>query len=186
MSKRSRKRTSLRSSLSAVRKTIYLLVQRAGRIVRREPVPVEIVLVDHGRRRAIKKDISATIRRLNRLLADDAPTGVVVVVQHLIPPGKHLAGCCHVVKRPERGQFAVIRLALQVGGRRLTPDELLSTLVEQYLGLAFQKSGGASVLVPIDLDPPDDGPAEPKPTALRPDPFGPQSQTGHDRPSGDA
>ena len=186
MSKRSRKRTLARSAFKAISQTILALARRTGQIIRREPVPVEIVLVDHSRRRAIKKDISSTIRRLNRLLAEDAPTGVVVVVQQVIPPGKHLAGCCQVVNRPERGQFAVIRLALQVGGRRLTPDELLSTLVEQYLGLAFQKSGGASVLVPIDLDPPDEGPAEPKPTALRPDPFGPQAQAGHDRTSGDA
>ena len=186
MSKRSRKRTFVRQAFIAVKGTIVTVARRAGQIIRREPVPVEIVLVDHSRRRAIKKDISTTIRRLNRLLAEDAPTGVVVVVQQVIPPGKHLAGCCHVVKRPERGQFAVIRLALQVGGRRLTPDELLSTLVEQYLGLAFQKSGGASVLVPIDLEPPDDGPAEPQPTALRPDPFGPQTRAAQDRPSSDS
>jgi len=186
MSKRSRKRTSVRSAFTAVTSMILSLGRRAGQIIRGESVPVEVVLVDHSRRRAIKKDISSTIRRLNRLLADDAPTGVVVVVQQVIPPGKHLAGCCHVVNRPERGQFAVIRLALQVGGRRLTPDELLSTLVEQYLGLAFQKSGGASVLVPIDLEPPDEGPAEPKPMALRPDPFGPQARAGHDRTSSDA
>jgi hypothetical protein len=150
-------------------------VRNSGQLLRREPVPVEIVLVDRTRRRSIRRDISATVRRLNRILGDQMPAGVVVVVQQVIPPGKHLAGCCHVVRTAERGQFALIRLALQVGSRRLTPDELLSTLVEQYLGLAFQQSGGASVLVPIDLDPPDEPAAGDKPSSLPRSPFGPQA-----------
>ena len=182
MSKRSRKRGPVLRALSATTAAVAELVRRTVQILRREPVPVEIVLVDKVRRRAIRRDITATVRRLNRLLADQAPAGVVIVVQQVIPPGKHLAGCCHVVRTTERGQFAVIRLALQVGGRRLTPDELLSTLVEQYLGLAFQRSGGASVLVPIDLEPTDDGEAGARSVSLPESPFGPQAGDELPRP----
>jgi hypothetical protein len=178
MSKRSRKRGWLPCSLGVLRETLRNLARQAGQVLRREPVPIEIVLVDRTRRRGIRRDVSATVRRLNRLLGDQAPAGVVIVVQQVIPPGKHLAGCCQVVRTAERGQLAVVRLALQVGGRRLSPDELLSTLVEQYLGLAFQQSGGASVLVPINLDPPEDGAAPTRSASLPPSPFGQPSAEG--------
>jgi len=74
-----------------------------------------------------------------------------VLVQQVIHTDRQLAGCYVLGQRADGSRFALVRLALQVDGHRLSTDELLAVLAEQLVGLATQQS--SSVLVPIDLVP---------------------------------
>ena len=83
-----------------------------------------------------------------------------------------LAGCYQLGQRPGGTHFALVRLALQVNGRRLSTDKLLATNAEQCLGLATQQR--PSVLVPIDFEPVQ--PSEIRRLSeLRPDPLAPDA-----------
>lgn len=138
----------------------------------RRSVPVEVLIVNRARRRALERELRAALRRLERALGAPLPDDLAVVVQQIIKTDRQLAGCCQVGQRPAGGRFALIRLALQVNGRSLGVDELLAVLAEQCIGLAAQESGGPSVLIPVELEP--TGPAETRhPRPLRPDPLAP-------------
>jgi hypothetical protein len=67
----------------------------------------------------------------------------------------------------------LIRLGLEIDGRCLGIDEIVSVLAEQCIALAMQQ-GSPSLLVPIDLYPP---PSKSllHPTSLRPDPLAPHA-----------
>lgn len=139
---------------------------------RRRTAPIEVLVKHRAHRRAIERDLRSGLRRLKRALGEQFPVGVTVVVQQVICTERQLAGCYQLAHHPDRSGFALIRLALQVDGRQLATDEILSVLAEQCIGLAVQQSGGFGVLVPIELDtvrPAHDGRRD----ALRPDPFGP-------------
>jgi hypothetical protein len=140
----------------------------------RRPVPVEVLIVDRTRRRMLEQELLRGLHRLQRVLGAPLPAGLAIVIQQVIATDRQLAGCYQVGQRPDGNRFALVRLALQVNGRRLTTDELLSALAEQYVGLAMRESAGA--LVPIDLEP--GPPAESRRlTALRPDPLAPHSNS---------
>ena len=64
-----------------------------------------------------------------------------------------VAGCYHLGQRPDGAPFLLIRLALEVDGRVLTPDQLLANLAEQCIAIAMQHDGALSVVVPLDLAP---------------------------------
>ncbi len=133
------------------------------------PVPVEVLVADRTRRRLVERELRGGLHRLQRALDAPLPTGLAIVVQQVIATDRQLAGCYQVGQRSDGSCFALVRLALQVNGRRLTTDELLAALAEQYIGLVGRDS--ASVLVPIDFEP---GPPQAQRlTALRPDPLGP-------------
>ena len=129
--------------------------RRAWQILRRwrRPIPVEILVADRARHRRLQRDLRLGLRRLERALGGSFPTDVAVVVQQVICTDRQLAGCYQLGHRPGSGGFALIRLALQVDGRRIETDELLAALAEQCIGLALHGSGGTGVLVPIELQP---------------------------------
>ena len=175
MSKRSRKRSRLASVLA---NSIAVLAGLARHIQALLPkrVPVEVVVVDRRRRRAIKREIARTIRHLQRLFGDQAPRDVVVLVQQVIPESRQLSGCCQVRLTADGRRFALIRIALQVNGRRLNVDDILAVLTEQYVGLASQLAEGRNVVVPVEYTPAN-SPEEVR-AKLAPDPFGASATDG--------
>jgi hypothetical protein len=139
---------------------------------RHRAIPIEVLVKSRAQRRTIERDLQSTLQRLQRALGEQFPSGVTVVVQQLICADRQLAGCYQLAHRPEGPGFALIRLALQVDARQLSTDEILSVLAEQCIGLAVHQSGGAGVLVPIELGATrrtDGGRLD----ALRPDPLAP-------------
>src|SRR6266536_5245281 len=139
---------------------------------RHRAIPIEVLVKHRAQRRTIERDLQSGLRRLRRALGEQFPSGVTVVVQQVICADRQLAGCYQLAHRPEGPGFALIRLALQVDGRQLPPDEILSVLAEQCIGLAVHQFGGAGVLVPIELGAArrtDGGRLD----ALRPDPLAP-------------
>lgn len=161
--------------LGAIRAQIARAARRAWRAISRwrRAVPVEVLIADHARRRALERELRAGLGRLQRALGAPLPDDLAVVVQQVIKTDRQLAGCCQIGQRPAGGRFALVRLALQVDGRRLGTDELLSALAEQCVGLALRECASPSVLVPVELDPV--GPAEVgRLRALRPDPLAPR------------
>ncbi len=143
--------------------------------------PIEVVLADKTRRRCLKRELARTVRRLQRVFGELLPSDVVVIVQQAIPADRELAGCCQLAQRPNRPRFALVRLALQVNGKRLTTDEVLAALTEQLVGLALQQAPGIDIRVPIRLEPGDDGPAERR-TPLPPSPLRPLRDVSADLP----
>lgn len=139
----------------------------------RRAVPVEVLIADDARRRALERELRRGLRRLQHALGAPLPDDLAVVVQQVIKTDRQLAGCYQIGQRPAGGRFALVRLALQVNGRRLGTDELLAALAEQCVGLAMRESGSPSVLVPVELEPV--GPAElGHLRPLRPDPLAPR------------
>lgn len=142
------------------------------------PVPVEVLVIDRNRRQGLERELKAALRQLRHALGAELPEGLAVIVQHVIATDRQLAGCCQLAQRPDGGHFTLIRLALQVGGKRLSTDEVLAALAEQCIGLAMQQQPGASVLVPVDLDP-----AQPvgarDVVSFRPDPLAAQTNGAH-------
>lgn len=148
-------------------------VRDAWRACRRwqGPTPVAVLIADRARRRAVEREVRRGLAHLQRVLGTTRPAELAVVVQQVITTDRQLAGCYHLGQRPDGSRFALVRLALQVNGRRLTTDELLAVLAEQCIGVLTQHS--PSVLVPVELEP---GPAEPRrPAPLRPDPLTPHA-----------
>jgi hypothetical protein len=132
---------------------------------------VEVLVSDRTRRRALERELRSGLRRLQRALGAPLAADLAVIVQQVITTERQLAGCYQLGTRRDGAQFALVRLALQVNGRRLSTDELLAALTEQLVGLATQ--GSPSVLVPIDFEP--GQPAEARRlTALRADPLAPR------------
>ena len=168
------------------------VVRLAGHVHRslrhwRRRAPIEVLTADRARRVALTRELDRGLRRLQRVLGDTLPRDLAIVAQHVIATDRQLAGCYQVGQRPDGTRFALIRLALQVNGRRLTTDELLAVLAEKCIALATQ-AGSATVLVPIDLDPAPAAearrlpplPADPLVSSpngvLRPDPRGPDQR----------
>lgn len=143
----------------------------------RRPMRIEVLVTDHARRRTLERELRAGLRRLRRALGTPLPANLAVVVQQVIRTDRQLAGCYQVGPRQDGARFALIRLALQVNGRRLSTDELLAALAEQCIGLVIHDSGGPCVLVPVELEPapPDEPSSRPR---LRPDPLAPHANGG--------
>ena len=170
MSKRHSNRLARRGRwLAAVRTRCLPLLGRTWRAIRRwrRPVPVEILIADRAKRRRLERELRRGLRRLQRALGAPLPADLAIVVQQVIATERQLAGCYHLGQRPDGTRFALVRLALQVNGRRLSTDELLAALAEQCIGLATQ--GSSSVLVPIDFE--RGSSAVRRPSTLRPDPL---------------
>ena len=156
-----RRRTATRRCAGWVRRVraaggrLLGVVRRGWQAVRRwrRPIPIEILVADRARHRRLQRDLRIGLRRLERALGGAFPADVAVVVQQVICTDRQLAGCYQLGHRPGGDGFALIRLALQVDGRRLDIDELLAALAEQCIGLALHGSGGTGLLVPIELQP---------------------------------
>jgi hypothetical protein len=145
-------------------------LRRAWRALRGRPAtPIEVLVVDRARRRTVERQLRAGLRRLERLLPAGSPQRLVVVVQQTIEEDRPVAGCVQVARQPNGTGCAVVRLALQVDGRRLTPDELLAALCDRWLALALGHTAGG---VPVPVAPRPTPPAGPAPlAAFRPDPL---------------
>lgn len=137
-------------------------------------IPVEVLVADRSQRRALERELHKGVDQLQRVLRIPLPTHVAVVVQQLIRTDRQLAGC-YQVSSAGGVRFSLIRLALEVNGRRVTIDELLAALSEQCIGLATQESGGTVVVVPVEFAPVQP-PSEPRLRAFRQDPLA--AQTG--------
>jgi len=161
--------------LRAIRTQVTKTTRQFWHAIRRwrRAVPVEVLIADVARRRALERELRRGLRRLQHALGAPLPDDLAVVVQQVIKTDRQLAGCCQIGQRPAGGRFALVRLALQVNGRRLGTDELLAALAEQCIGLALRECGSPSVLVPVELEPV--GPAElGHLRPLRPDPLAPR------------
>ena len=143
----------------------------------RRGVPVAVVIADQVQRRTLERELQAGLGRLQRALGQPWPPDTAVIVQQVVCTDRQLAGCSQIGQRPDGTCFALIRLALQVNGRRLRTDELLAALVEQCVGLALRHSGGPSVLIPFELEPAEPIERAARPSTLRPDPLTPQATT---------
>lgn len=119
----------------------------------RRPVPMEVLVKDRARRRAIERDLQSGLRRLRRALGTRFPADAAVLVQQVIVTDRQLAGCYQLARNPNGADLALIRLALQVDGRDLAMDEMLSVLAEQCIGLAVTQAGANGVVIPIELEP---------------------------------
>jgi hypothetical protein len=148
--------------------TLEAALRRAWRALRGRPAtPIEVLVVDRARRRSVERQLGARLRRLERLLPPAPPERVVVVVQQAIGDDRPVAGRVHVVQRPDGARCALVRLALQVGERRVTSDELLAALCDQWLAL-----GQIAGETPTPVEPRPTPPAETAPlAAFRPDPL---------------
>jgi hypothetical protein len=176
MPKRHRNRCARGVSwLGFARRRCVQAIRHAWRALHRwwHPVPVEVLIADKNRRRALERELRTGLRCLQRVLGAPLPTDLAVVVQQVITTDRQLAGCYQVGQLSDGRRFALVRLALQVHGQRLSTDELLAVLAEQCIGLATQ-DGGPSVLVPVDLEPAVP-PAPRLATPLRVDPLAPRT-----------
>ena len=134
-------------ALSALRRAVRSYLDQ------RRPVPMEVLVKKRTRRRSIERDLQSGLSRLRRTLGTQFPTGVAILVQQVITTDRQLAGCYQLARRRDGGDLTLIRLALQVDGRDLAMDEMLSVLAEQCIGLAVHQAGVGGVLIPIELDP---------------------------------
>jgi hypothetical protein len=134
----------------------------------RPATPIEVLVVDRARRRSVERSLGARLRRLERLLPPDPPARVVVVVQQTIGDEQPAAGRVDVAKRSGGTRCALVRLALQVDGRRLMTDEILAALCDQWVAL------GQTAVEPTPVEPRPRPPAETAHlAAFRPDPLVP-------------
>jgi len=162
----------LRALHGCVTTVAHWLWRRLG--FRQRRIPVEVLIADRNRRRTLERELHAGINRLQRVLGIPLPPHVAVVVQQVIRTDRQLAGC-YQVSSAGGVRCSLIRLALEVNGKRLTIDELLAALAEQCIGLTTQESGGTAVVVPVEFEPVEP-PAEARLRAFRPDPLA--AQTG--------
>ena len=138
----------------------------------RRPVPVEVLIADRAKRRAIERELRHCLSRLGRALGGPLLMESAVVVQQVLKTDRQLAGCYQLWQRPDGARRVLFRLALEVNGRPLGPDELLAVLAEQWIGLAIEHSATPCVLVPVEFDS-TQPPETRRLTALRPDPLAP-------------
>jgi hypothetical protein len=161
----------VRRCLRLVRSGCLSALIRARRAIRRHPVPVEVLLVDRTRRRALARDLRTALRQLRRVLGTTFPADLGVVVQQTLCAERPLVGCYELGPRGEGTRAVLVRLALSAGGRRLSTDELLAVLADQCVAIAAELHG-PRVVVPVEVAAPMPGPAE-APAALRGDPLTP-------------
>ncbi len=148
-----------------------------SRVRYRRGIRVEVLVSDERVRRSLEDEVQRTLRRLERVLGNPFPDRghLAIVVQGVIRTDRQLAGCYQLGEKADGTRFALVRLALRVNGRKLDLDEVLEALAEQWIALAIQQSQKPSVLVPLDLEPPEASPANKPLSALRPDPLGAHS-----------
>lgn len=149
-----RRRPILRGRLRAIAiRVAFLLastrsaainVLRSGRAI-----PVEVVIADATRRRALTQEIHRALRQLRRAFGPDLVSGLAVIVQQTVATDHSLIGCVQTHQRPDGVRVFLVRLALQVDGHRQTTDDLLAALADACVGIVVQ-SASVSVLVPLE------------------------------------
>jgi hypothetical protein len=170
----------VQGALASVRSALA----RAWLVLHRRPAtPIEVLVVDRTRRRGLERQLGVGLRRLERLLPPPTPGRLAVVVQQSIAGDPAPTGCVQVAELPDGTRRTVLRVALVVDGRRLTPDELLAALCDQWLAHACGDGDRAAAR----SDHLDARPVGPTPLAvLRPDPLLPRPATRPADPADDA
>lgn len=73
------------------------------------------------------------------------------MVQQIIVLDRQLAGCYQLSRHPDGSQSALLRAALEVNHTRLSSDDLLAVVAEQWHAVTNLQSG-PSILVPVDYE----------------------------------
>jgi hypothetical protein len=95
------------------------------------PVTIIVVIADQRRGRRLQRRLSVGVRQLQHGFGQQPLT---IVVQERLDGGRR-AGCHRVYQRPDGTPTTLIRLALTLGERRLTVDEMLALLADECVSL---------------------------------------------------
>jgi hypothetical protein len=117
---------------------------------------VEVVITERRRARQLEREVRHALRRLHRVLGPalaDSAGQLSVVVQQVLGTERPVAGCCQRTESAGAARLTLVRLALEVDGRRLSTDEVLAALAEQLIGLATQPGLAPGTVVTVDLRP---------------------------------
>jgi hypothetical protein len=118
---------------------------------RHNQVPLEVLVASCSRRRKIERELRAGVRQLQHILGPPSLVEIAIVVQQVITMDRQLAGCYQVRQRPDGSQSALLRVALEVNHTRLSSDELLAVVAEQWIAITNLHCG-PSLLVPIEYE----------------------------------
>ncbi|PZS09574.1 MAG: hypothetical protein DLM70_01405 [Chloroflexi bacterium] len=118
---------------------------------RHDRVPIAVLVTNGSRRRKIERKLRAGLRQLRHLLGPPPLGDIAVVVQQVIMLDRQFAGCYQLRQRPDGSQSALLRVALEVNHTRLSSDDLLAVIAEQWIAIANQQSG-PTLLVPIEYE----------------------------------
>jgi hypothetical protein len=140
-------RDRVRAALAALTRRTIAALRHAWRTHHADSVPIQVLLVDGRRRRAVERDLAAGLRRIRRALGRPLPDGLAVLVQDVLHGGSS-AGCHARGADADGRPLALVRLALRIDGRAVTRDELLAALAEQVLALALSGAESAGPLAP--------------------------------------
>jgi len=144
---------------------------------RHDQVRIEVLVADRRRRRKIERELRAGLRQLQHVLGPPSLVEIAIVVQQAITMDRQLAGCYQLRQRPDGSQSALLRVALQVNRTRLSSDDLLAVVAEQWIAIANLQDG-PSLLVPIDFESRQTHPENHAPSP-RPDPLMPYRDGVH-------
>jgi len=142
-----------------------------ARRYRDDRVPLEVLLTNGSRRRKIERELRAGLRQLQHVLGRPSLVEIAIVVQQVITMDRQLAGCYQLRQRPDGSQSALLRVALEVNHTRLSSDELLAVVAEQWIAITNLQDG-PSLLVQIEYESKQTSPEKRAPS-LRPDPLMP-------------
>ncbi len=144
---------------------------------RHNQVPLEVLVASGSRRRKIERELRAGVRQLQHILGPPPLGDIAVVVQQVISLDRQFAGCYQLGQRRDGSQSALLRVALEVNHRRLSSDDLLAVVAEQWIAIANLQDG-PSLLVPIEYESGQTNPEKLAPS-LRPDPLMPYRDGVH-------
>ncbi len=144
---------------------------------RDDRIPVEVLVADGKRRRKIERELRASICQLQRVLGPPSLGEFAIVVQQVITIDRQLAGCYQLRQRPDGSRSALLRVALEVNHTRLSSDDLLAVVAEQWIAITNLQDG-PSLLVPIEYESGQTNPEKVAPS-LRPDPLMPYRDGVH-------
>lgn len=104
---------------------------RSGIRRARSPVSVVVVIADRRHRRQLRRRLHAGVRQLQGAFGEQP---LIVVAQERLVGGQS-AGSHLTYRWPDGTTGVVIRLALTLEQHRLTVDELLASLVDEYVAV---------------------------------------------------
>ncbi len=148
-----------------------------ARRYRDDRVSIEVLVTNGIRRRKIERELRAGLRQLQRVLGPPSLEEIAVVVQQIITMDRQFAGCYQLRQRPDGSQSALLRVALEVNRTRLSSDDLLAVVAEQWIAITNLQDG-PSLLVPIDYESGQTNPENHAPS-LRLDPLMPYRDGVH-------
>ncbi len=128
---------SIRQVVRGLGSTIGKLAAQACRAYRKRSarLSIQFLVADDQARRDLEPCLRAGLARLARATELSLPRETAVLVQRTIGRDGQTPGLNQTLPLPDGGRRVLLRLALEVEGQARTSDQLLSTLVEQYIGL---------------------------------------------------